>query len=631
MAMCVVLVAKFVGGSRSQSVYRARRIFTYSLSSMQHLAIVSQMATGYEHPAVLKLYGYINAVATWDTTDVLPTECWPDTEGAAGGAGPFFMHNLTMVGVLAVFAFWLWLCLTPQKLRCCCCCCCCCCSFCCPSHGNYYRAKIIHVSYKFQRVLLSTLLFFYAVACRFALRSVVCARVSVFARAESGEGWEEILVLRWKPSVECFGEAHFATGVLGYVTLVCFCAGFPAYLFFLVCRSNMFDHSQRRKKKQAVQSDGGGSASVQSDGGGSASADDPATTVTASHHVVAHSERRIEKNGGAFTKAEFETYYGGTTEWDAAEVAQTDHDCQSERRIDESGGAFTKAEFETHYRGTTEWGAAEVAQTAPIKKEFLNPASHSAAIYAFVRERKDILVAFTPLIKSDYDIPYLGVRPAYLCLLFMMSIGQAVFPPSSSIYAAHRVFVSLALIILYIAFVAWLRPYRRDRVWVFAVQLCVMWSSVLILCLAGYVELIYDIEEDEDAQGVVEVLSSVVVVCVVVVVAIVMPMATVYELVRGAKRDLRVNRLKARLKARMLARRMKMNNENENPGLQPTLPITNMLHDIGAGDDAVEFGELRHSISMNLAMWHARAREGAGRRGGDGNEAAAKEVEMAVR
>ena len=31
------------------------------------------------------------------------------------------------------------------------------------------------------------------------------------------------------------------------------------------------------------------------------------------------------------------------------------------------------------------------------------------------------------------------------------------------------------------------------------------------------------------------------------------------------------------------------------------------------------------------AAWHARAREGAGRRGGDGNEAAAKEVEMAGR
>ena len=47
----------------------------------------------------------------------------------------------------------------------------------------------------------------------------------------------------FRPSIQCFGEAHVVTGYTACLTLVLFCLGYPVCLLWLVKFSSTFDHS----------------------------------------------------------------------------------------------------------------------------------------------------------------------------------------------------------------------------------------------------------------------------------------------------------------------------------------------------------------------------------------------------
>eukprot|EP01065_Artemidia_motanka_P026286 TRINITY_DN3121_c0_g1_i1.p1 TRINITY_DN3121_c0_g1~~TRINITY_DN3121_c0_g1_i1.p1 ORF type:complete len:1053 (+),score=275.66 TRINITY_DN3121_c0_g1_i1:93-3161(+) len=77
-------------------------------------------------------------------------------------------------------------------------------------------------------------------------------------------------------------------------------------------------------------------------------------------------ERRIDPNdGGRYTKQEFVDCYGGEKEWDAAGASAPERS-EPERRVDSANGrAYTRAEFVECYGGTAEWEEAAAADAAP--------------------------------------------------------------------------------------------------------------------------------------------------------------------------------------------------------------------------------------------------------------------------
>ena len=141
-----------------------------------------------------------------------------------------------------------------------------------------------------------------------------------------------------------------------------------------------------------------------------------------------------------------------------------------------------------------------------------------------------------PLLLGDFRIGFLRLRPIQLCLIFVMSFGSIFFPPSST-YAVHRTFVTMALVISYYSALVWFRPFRYSRRWIFPVQLSIGFISLLSLVLIAFIEL-SGVGEEVDKQA-VDILSWVSLVCGGIVIVVVIPMSSVYELLKGARKDLR--------------------------------------------------------------------------------------------
>jgi hypothetical protein len=74
-----------------------------------------------------------------------------------------------------------------------------------------------------------------------------------------------------------------------------------------------------------------------------------ASTKRTRDSLGAEEEKRSADDGELYTKAEFEKYFGGLDEWNAAEA---------EKRTAEDGELYTKAEFEEYYGGLAGWHAA---------------------------------------------------------------------------------------------------------------------------------------------------------------------------------------------------------------------------------------------------------------------------------
>ena len=102
------------------------------------------------------------------------------------------------------------------------------------------------------------------------------------------------------------------------------------------------------------------------------------TSADAATHAE---DARIAPDGNIYEREEFVAFYGGTEEWDAAEVEERiapdgvsrprsafltlyggSHaewgDAKPERRASSTGGMYSKAEFIAHYGGTNEWRAS---------------------------------------------------------------------------------------------------------------------------------------------------------------------------------------------------------------------------------------------------------------------------------
>ena len=102
----------------------------------------------------------------------------------------------------------------------------------------------------------------------------------------------------------------------------------------------------------------------------------PAAAVPAAAMLL--EDARIAPNGNIYEREEFVAFYGGTEEWNAAEVEERiapdgvsrprsafltlyggSHaewgDAKPERRASSTGGMYSKAEFIAHYGGTNEW------------------------------------------------------------------------------------------------------------------------------------------------------------------------------------------------------------------------------------------------------------------------------------
>ena len=166
-------------------------------------------------------------IATLDSTDALPPECWDDTTG-----GPFLLPNCTMVGVLVIFAIWAWLSCAPRKRRCCCL----------KAHTDDVP-KRIHISYRIQGLFLHILTLLYPMVTRNALTYVTCERIAVAPSMLQSDGESDevmVYVLRSRPSIQCFAKRiGTATACLTPFSSVWAASG----LLWLVKFSSTFDHS----------------------------------------------------------------------------------------------------------------------------------------------------------------------------------------------------------------------------------------------------------------------------------------------------------------------------------------------------------------------------------------------------
>ena len=489
-ALGVLLVVLRVGGNRSQGVYRARRFLVFSVSSLHVLAQCSQQATGYEDPAVLKLYGYLNLVTTLDSAETLPQECWRDDS-----LGPFFAPNAIMSVLLVGFALWAWLC------------------FVLPSERRWWSDGVCRCSFKLQQKLLVGMTLLYPLGVRTALKSVVCVRVVVpearSAGAGGGQG-DTMSVLRARPTIPCFGSAHAANGVLGYATLVFVCLGFPACLIWLVRCSKQFDQgvvaSVRLKNRKRVllaknKKRKGGGAEVAAAG--------------ASGNV------EMTRAAASFYGSQVNPYFNQAVA--AAEGAG------------DGGGGNKKSGAASCSSPAAATPASAAATTSKPRRHSHVLVGQPTLVQAFVRYNPEHLTAFRPLVESDYRLAFLGFRPAYLYLLLLLSAGTVVFPPSSP-HAVPRLCFSLAVIVLYYTAFLYFRPLRRSRRWILPVHMSIFVVGVLALALSAITE-ISDLEGGEN-MGLVRTLSFVIVVGVALIIGVVIPAAAMYDLVTGARREI---------------------------------------------------------------------------------------------
>jgi hypothetical protein len=500
----VFLVATFVGGNRRQGMYRGRRLVVYSISSMQIVAQISQQATGYEDPAVLKLYGYLSLVTTLDSSETLPQECWRDDR-----LGPFFAPNAIMSVLLVGFALWAWLC------------------FVLPSERRRRGDGVCRFSFKLQQKLLAGMTLLYPLGARIALRSIVCVRVVVPGAARgagasaSGGQDDTMSMLQARPTIPCFGSAHAANGVLGYATLVLVCLGFPACLLWLVRCSKQFDQGvvasvrlqkrktalltkMQKKRKQIMKKtlEGGGAEEVAAAAAAAAAGTVEMTPADASFHG-----------------SQINPYF------QQASVA-------AEGVAGDGGGGNTGAA--PCSSAATAIQASASTTTKPRRHSHML-VGQPTSVQAFVRYKPEHLVAFRSLVESDYRLAFLGFRPAYLYLLLLLSVGTVVFPPSSP-HAVPRLCFSVAIIVLYYTAFLCLRPLRRSRRWILPVQMSIFAVGVLALALSAIAE-ISDLEGGQNT-GLVRALSFVIVVFVALIIGVVIPAAATYDLVTSARREI---------------------------------------------------------------------------------------------
>ena len=195
-----------------------------------------------------------------------------------------------------------------------------------------------------------------------------------------------------------------------------------------------------------------------------------------------------------------------------------------------------RGEWSENPMNTRNSNAAEGSARRSNRSSFdLNEDRAYASVLAFVRQEKNVLFAFRPLLLGDFRIGFLRLRPIQLCLIFALSFGSAFFPPSST-YAVHRTFVTMALVISYYSALVWFRPFRYSRRWIFPVQLSIGFISLLSLVLIAFIEL-SGVGKEVDKQA-VDILSWVSLVCGGIVIVVVIPMSSVYELLKGARKDI---------------------------------------------------------------------------------------------
>eukprot|EP00946_MAST-07B_sp_MAST-7B-sp1_P001267 g1267.t1 len=212
----------------------------------------------------------------------------------------------------------------------------------------------------------------------------------------------------------------------------------------------------------------------------------------------------------------------------------------------------------------------------------------SNPVYAFVRHNDRTHLAFKPIIDSDYRLGYLDFRPAYLYLMLFLSLGASMFPPSSA-HAVPRLIASMIILLAYYTTFAWLCPLRAHRRWILPIQLSIGTVCLLSIILSLIIEL-SNPWENGGKNNLVRGLSTTIVVAVILIIGVIIPAASIYELVIGAKLDIQQNKIQ-------MNRKLRCDFHMSEKDLEDSKSFHNLLVDTVL--DAEEHDELMKNLMRN--------------------------------
>ena len=178
----------------------------------------------------------------------------------------------------------------------------------------------------------------------------------------------------------------------------------------------------------------------------------------------------------------------------------------------------------------------------------------------FVFHHPLLYVAYKPLIENDFHICHLYFRPLYLGLLFALPCLTLLNPATQ---ALTKLVLGTCFLISYVFLLLYLKPLRRTRSWKLPVKILVVVIGVLALVL-NYVSSLKNIYVDgsisnKNVETAILGLSFAVVILSGLLIGIIIPIAAVYELWSGAKREKKCSRMFKMLKARRNNLKLKRN------------------------------------------------------------------------
>ena len=542
----VTSITYYIGGDLWMGISRGIGFIYYSLCSLQILAQVGQQATGYEHPVVLQIYRWITAVSSVDTEQAIHVECI-----TVGGA--FFLDNLLLGSVL--FAYAVWIALTYFDVVACCCRC--------PAERGC--SCMIYL----RRFTLTGLILLASVTTRMAARSTACVRPSP----------QSAPVLISRPSIVCYGELHAINGMLGWVTFITYCVGFPVMLTWLALRSKYFDHKIRRNtgsEKLAV---------AQLSKGESAPAKSVANPMISQRHrgkmdVVFEDSSKGQKIDATFCNGK-EIYSVGSK----VRTATKDNTFSTSSKANMSSKSNIAAK-----ESTTSVCCCNANLFEMRKRQHIS-------VLKFVRNRRSTYISFKSLIEGDFHLSFLPFCSARLLLLFTLAMTDAYVPRGAGVNAWLRFGLGGAAIIGYPAAIFYFQPLRRTRSW----KLPVIFSIFLVTFVALLLHLFAANGNDAGVQ----VLSSVLIVAISLLIAVVIPTAAVIEIVLGARRDVRCIKLRERIKALSVDLKRKSSSNNGDPNLQNMLLLGLHVDEEDMLKDLIDAIEQQHEeMNETYAMKH---------------------------
>jgi hypothetical protein len=399
---------------------------------------------------------------------------------------PYFWSNFTMAGSMMLLGIWL------SMMRSNVCRpedCCGAGRRCCTSERRHcVRTR---VTPQFRRYNLSLLILLYSVVARTAIDSVHCVDDGV----NGGR-----LVQASNRRVVCWGNPHHRfNGLLGWLTLIVYCCGLPIFLLWMTRRAPWFDQTarrvekeERRAKRESKRSREAAAATV-----GATTAVTTRDGVNPQFLTPGDVERRVAGREAAALELDF----------DKDEDANDGNLCC---RLDNLGTVRAR---------------------------------QRSSVLRFVFFRPIVYTSYKPLVECDYHIAYLYFRPLYMAILLVLASLTLVSADAAA--SGWRVAIGSVALFSYASLLLYVKPMRRTRSWKMPVKVLVILIAWLALIL-NFVASVVD-QSGKHSHHAIQVLSFVVVGLSGMLICVVIPMAAVYELWSGAKKEEKCKRIKKRL------------------------------------------------------------------------------------